>query len=64
MHAKGAGAYGTFEVINDVTQFTKADLFQPGRRTEVLARFSTVAGEQDSPGATSTSSWASVSPTT
>ncbi len=49
VHAKGAGAYGVFEVTNDVSQFTKADLFQPGRRTEMLARFSTVAGEQGSP---------------
>ncbi|GHI87671.1 catalase [Streptomyces xanthophaeus] len=49
VHAKGAGAYGSFQVTNDVSQFTKADLFQPGRRTEMLARFSTVAGEQGSP---------------
>jgi catalase len=49
VHAKGSGAYGFFEVTNDVSQFTKADLFQPGRRTEMLARFSTVAGEQGSP---------------
>ncbi|MEV6191518.1 catalase [Streptomyces sp. NPDC051920] len=49
VHAKGSGAYGFFEVTNDVTQFTKADLFRPGRRTEMLARFSTVAGEQGSP---------------
>ncbi|MFF5894944.1 catalase [Streptomyces argenteolus] len=49
VHAKGSGAYGTFHVTNDVSQFTKADLFQPGRRTEMLARFSTVAGEQGSP---------------
>ncbi|MGW6741167.1 catalase [Streptomyces sp. NPDC055025] len=49
VHAKGAGAYGVFEVTNDVSQFTKADLFQPGRRTEMLARFSTVAGEMGSP---------------
>jgi catalase len=49
VHAKGAGAYGFFEVTNDVSQFTKADLFQPGKRTEMLARFSTVAGEQGSP---------------
>ncbi len=49
VHAKGAGAYGSFQVTNDVSQFTKADLFQPGRNTEVLARFSTVAGEQGSP---------------
>ncbi|MFI6145130.1 catalase [Streptomyces sp. NPDC051109] len=49
VHAKGSGAYGVFHVTNDVSQFTKADLFQPGRRTEMLARFSTVAGEQGSP---------------
>ncbi|MDG9716380.1 catalase [Streptomyces sp. DH24] len=49
VHAKGSGAYGVFEVTNDVSQFTKADLFQPGRRTEMLARFSTVAGELGSP---------------
>ncbi|MEN8651174.1 catalase [Streptomyces sp. 21So2-11] len=49
VHAKGAGAYGFFEVTNDVSQFTKADLFQPGKRTDMLARFSTVAGEQGSP---------------
>ncbi|WP_103503277.1 catalase, partial [Streptomyces sp. SM14] len=49
VHAKGGGAYGTFHVTNDVSQFTKASLFQPGRRTEMLARFSTVAGEQGSP---------------
>ncbi|MFD8994266.1 catalase [Streptomyces abikoensis] len=49
VHAKGGGAYGTFQVTNDVSQFTKAALFQPGRRTEMLARFSTVAGEQGSP---------------
>ncbi|WP_055492324.1 catalase [Streptomyces sp. TP-A0356] len=49
VHAKGSGAYGIFEVTNDVSQFTKADLFQPGKRTEMLARFSTVAGELGSP---------------
>ncbi|MET9604664.1 catalase [Streptomyces sp. NPDC006512] len=49
VHAKGSGAYGVFQVTNDVSQFTRADLFQPGRRTPVLARFSTVAGEQGSP---------------
>ena len=31
-HAKGSGAYGWFEVTNDVSAYTKADLFQPGRR--------------------------------
>ncbi|MFF2808986.1 catalase [Streptomyces sp. NPDC058000] len=49
VHAKGSGAYGFFKVTNDVSQFTRADLFQPGKNTEMLARFSTVAGEQGSP---------------
>lgn len=49
VHAKGSGAYGRFRVTNDVSQYTKADLFQPGRETRMLARFSTVAGEQGSP---------------
>ncbi|MBB5788010.1 catalase [Jiangella mangrovi] len=49
VHAKGGGAFGVLEVTEDVSQFTKAALFQPGARTEALARFSSVAGEQGSP---------------
>ncbi|KPI17135.1 Catalase [Actinobacteria bacterium OK006] len=48
-HAKGAGAFGHFEVTNDVSAYTKASVFQPGTRTDTLIRFSTVAGEQGSP---------------
>ncbi|MDR8018786.1 catalase [Nesterenkonia aerolata] len=48
-HAKGAGAFGTFEVTEDVSKYTKADMFQPGKTTETLLRFSTVAGELGSP---------------
>jgi len=48
-HAKGAGAFGTFETSGDVSPFTKAALFQKGARTEMLTRFSTVAGEIGSP---------------
>ncbi|QDQ96040.1 catalase [Tomitella fengzijianii] len=48
-HAKGGGAFGHFQVTGDVSAYTKADVFQPGRRTEMLARFSTVAGERGSP---------------
>ncbi|MFE5333801.1 catalase [Embleya sp. NPDC056575] len=45
VHARGSGAYGRFEVTADVSRFTKAHfLAEPGRRTEVFARFSTVAG--------------------
>ena len=48
-HAKGSGAFGRFEVTREVGQYTKAALFQPGAKTEMLARFSTVAGERGSP---------------
>jgi catalase len=48
-HAKGGGAYGTFTVTHDVSAYTKAAVFQPGAKTEMLARFSTVAGERGSP---------------
>ncbi len=49
VHAKGAGAYGYFEVTADVTKYTKAKfLSQVGKRTEVFARFSTVGGEKGS----------------
>jgi catalase len=48
-HAKGAGAFGYFEVTADVSQYTQAAVFQPGTRTETGIRFSTVAGEQGSP---------------
>ena len=50
VHAKGAGAHGFFEVTEDVSQFTKADLFNGvGKTTPMFARFSTVAGELGSP---------------
>ncbi|PMC15749.1 Catalase [Oligella urethralis] len=48
-HAKGSGAFGVFETTHDVSAYTKAALFQQGVQTEMLARFSTVAGEQGSP---------------
>ncbi|MGI9004301.1 MAG: catalase [Pseudonocardia sp.] len=48
-HAKGGGAFGRFEVTNDVSAYTKAAVFQPGTTTEMLVRFSTVAGERGSP---------------
>jgi len=49
VHAKGTGAFGVFECTEDVSAFTKAALFQKGTTTEMLARLSTVAGEQGSP---------------
>ena len=49
VHAKGGGAFGFLEVTEDVSQFTRAAVFQPGTRTESVVRFSTVAGEHGSP---------------
>lgn len=47
MHAKGAGAFGTFTVTHDITRYTRAKLFsEVGKKTEMVARFSTVAGER------------------
>lgn len=48
-HAKGSGAFGVFETSEDVSAYTKAALFQRGASTELLLRFSTVAGEAGSP---------------
>jgi len=48
-HAKGSGAFGHFETTEDVSAYTRAALFQPGVKTDMLARFSTVAGESGSP---------------
>ena len=47
MHAKGSGAYGTFTVTHDITQYTRAKLFSAvGKQTPMFARFTTVAGER------------------
>jgi len=49
VHAKGAGAYGYFQVTHDVTEYNRAMfLSEVGKRTEVFARFSTVGGEKGS----------------
>ncbi|TXH50260.1 MAG: catalase, partial [Cellvibrionales bacterium] len=47
MHAKGSGAFGTFTVTKDITKYTRAKLFEKiGKKTEMFARFTTVAGER------------------
>ena len=47
MHAKGAGAYGTFTVTHDISRFTRASIFSEiGKQTPCFVRFSTVAGER------------------
>ena len=49
VHAKGAGAFGTFEATADMSRHTRAHLFGAvGRQTPVLVRFSTVGGEKGS----------------
>jgi catalase len=49
VHAKAAGAFGTFTVTQDITQYTKANIFSRiGKKTEMFGRFSTVAGEKGS----------------
>jgi catalase len=50
VHAKGAGAFGYFEVTDaSFLKFCKAKLFsQVGKRTPVAVRFSTVGGESGS----------------
>jgi catalase len=49
VHAKGSGAFGTLEITGDISRYTRAAVLQPGTRTDMLARFSTVAGELGSP---------------
>jgi len=47
MHAKGSGAFGTFTVTNDISSYTRAKIFSHvGKKTEMFARFTTVAGER------------------
>ena len=47
MHAKGAGAFGTFTVTGDIRRFSRAAVFSSiGKSTPVFVRFSTVAGER------------------
>lgn len=47
VHAKGWGAFGTFTVTQDITRYSRAKIFGAvGKQTPMLARFSTVAGEQ------------------
>ncbi|ANW96590.1 catalase [Wenyingzhuangia fucanilytica] len=49
VHARGYGAYGTFKLTKDLSDYTIAKFLQnTGKETKVFARFSTVAGGQDS----------------
>lgn len=49
VHAKGAGAFGYFQVYEPMASYTKADFLQdPDKKTPVFVRFSTVAGGRGS----------------
>lgn len=40
VHAKGAGAFGYFEVTHDITQYTAAKVFADvGKKTPIAVRF-------------------------
>ena len=46
VHAKGWGAFGTLTITQDISKYSKAAVFSKvGKKTDMLARFSTVAGE-------------------
>ncbi|XP_002738841.1 catalase, partial [Saccoglossus kowalevskii] len=50
VHAKGAGAFGYFEVTHDISRYCKAKIFEHvGKKTPLGVRFSTVGGESGSP---------------
>jgi catalase len=49
VHARGSGAHGYFESYKSLSSLTQAAPFaEPGKRTPVFVRFSTVAGERGS----------------
>jgi catalase len=47
VHAKGSAAYGALTITKDISRYTRAKLLSAvGKKTELLLRFSTVAGER------------------
>ncbi|MFT7617887.1 MAG: catalase [Planctomycetota bacterium] len=49
VHARGTGAYGTFQLKSDLSDLSIADCLKgDGKKTDVFVRFSTVGGGQDS----------------
>lgn len=49
VHAKGAGAYGEFEVTHDISDICSIDMLNGvGKKTPLVTRFSTVGGEKGS----------------
>src|SRR5882672_9982630 len=49
VHAKGSGAFGTLTITNDISQYSRARVFDTvGKQTKLFVRFSTVGGEKGS----------------
>ncbi|XP_050307685.1 catalase-like [Anthonomus grandis grandis] len=49
VHAKGAGAFGVFECIKELSEYTSSSVFEfVGKKTPIAVRFSTVAGNMGS----------------
>jgi len=49
VHARGYAAHGYFQVYESMAEYTKAEFLQdPGKKTPVFVRFSTVAGSRGS----------------
>jgi catalase len=49
VHARGSAAHGYFECYDSLAPYTRASIFaEPGKRTPVFVRFSTVLGERGS----------------
>ncbi|XP_018426828.1 PREDICTED: catalase-like [Nanorana parkeri] len=49
VHARGAGAFGYFEVTHNITHYCKACVFEYiGKKTPIAVRFSTTSGENGS----------------
>ena len=44
VHARGIGAHGVFEALEDISDLSRAAVFTKGEKTETFVRFSTVAG--------------------
>lgn len=49
VHARGTGAFGEFVPSADISDLSIAKVFQPGTKTPVFVRFSTVMGYRGSP---------------
>lgn len=49
VHAKGSGAYGTLTITSDISQYSRAKVFDTvGKQAPLFLRFSTVGGERGS----------------